>query len=160
VLALLADGLANKRIALELAISEKTVKSHLTNIFGRIGVSDRYEAGARSRPPRAPTMPTLIATSLVRLLADAAFGSCVDVTFDVLIEQQAVFVQAVRRAGDRADIRPMVVVSLLDREPRIGRGQSLGPCLRELGPRIRKSIPLRAVVGAGDRRLDRFGNVP
>jgi DNA-binding NarL/FixJ family response regulator len=44
VLALLAKGLPNKRIALELAISEKTVKSHLTNIFERIGVSDRYQA--------------------------------------------------------------------------------------------------------------------
>jgi DNA-binding NarL/FixJ family response regulator len=44
VLALLAQGLPNKRIALDLAISEKTVKSHLTNIFERIGVSDRYQA--------------------------------------------------------------------------------------------------------------------
>jgi DNA-binding NarL/FixJ family response regulator len=44
VLALLAKGLPNKRIALELAISEKTVKAHLTSIFERIGVSDRYQA--------------------------------------------------------------------------------------------------------------------
>jgi DNA-binding NarL/FixJ family response regulator len=44
VLALLAEGLPNKRIALELAISEKTVKAHLTSIFERIGVSDRYQA--------------------------------------------------------------------------------------------------------------------
>jgi DNA-binding NarL/FixJ family response regulator len=44
VLALVARGLPNKRIALQLAISEKTVKAHLTNIFERIGVSDRYQA--------------------------------------------------------------------------------------------------------------------
>jgi DNA-binding NarL/FixJ family response regulator len=44
VLELVAQGLPNKRIALELSISEKTVKTHLTNIFERLGVSDRYQA--------------------------------------------------------------------------------------------------------------------
>jgi DNA-binding NarL/FixJ family response regulator len=44
VLALVADGLPNKQIALRLAISEKTVKTHLTNIFERLGVTDRYQA--------------------------------------------------------------------------------------------------------------------
>jgi len=44
VLALLADGLANKLIARRLDISEKTVKAHLTNIFQRIGVTDRTQA--------------------------------------------------------------------------------------------------------------------
>jgi DNA-binding NarL/FixJ family response regulator len=44
VLGLIAQGLPNKRIAVELAISEKTVKAHLTSIFERIGVSDRYQA--------------------------------------------------------------------------------------------------------------------
>ena len=44
VLALLADGLPNKLIARRLEISEKTVKAHLTNIFQRIGVSDRTQA--------------------------------------------------------------------------------------------------------------------
>src|SRR4051794_3340932 len=44
VLALLADGLPNKLIARRLNISEKTVKAHLTNIFQRIGVSDRTQA--------------------------------------------------------------------------------------------------------------------
>jgi DNA-binding NarL/FixJ family response regulator len=44
VLALLADGLPNKLIARRLDISEKTVKAHLTNIFHRIGVSDRTQA--------------------------------------------------------------------------------------------------------------------
>ena len=44
VLALLCDGLPNKLIARRLEISEKTVKAHLTNIFQRIGVTDRTQA--------------------------------------------------------------------------------------------------------------------
>ncbi|MFL5965863.1 MAG: response regulator [Gaiellaceae bacterium] len=44
VLRLVAKGLPNKRIARELEISEKTVKAHLTNIFQRIGVTDRTQA--------------------------------------------------------------------------------------------------------------------
>ena len=44
VLALLLDGLPNKLIAQRLGISEKTVKTHLTNVFRRIGVTDRVQA--------------------------------------------------------------------------------------------------------------------
>ncbi len=44
VLALLLDGMPNKLIARRLDISEKTVKSHLTSIFRRIGVTDRVQA--------------------------------------------------------------------------------------------------------------------
>jgi DNA-binding NarL/FixJ family response regulator len=44
VLVLLASGLPNKLIAQRLGISEKTVKAHLTNVFGRIGVTDRTQA--------------------------------------------------------------------------------------------------------------------
>ena len=44
VLALVARGLPNKLIARELAISEKTVKTHLTNVFRTIGVTDRTQA--------------------------------------------------------------------------------------------------------------------
>jgi DNA-binding NarL/FixJ family response regulator len=44
VLALLLDGMPNKRIARRLEISEKTVKSHLTSIFREIGVTDRVQA--------------------------------------------------------------------------------------------------------------------
>ena len=44
VLTLVADGLANKQIARSLGISERTVKSHLTSVFQRIGVSDRTQA--------------------------------------------------------------------------------------------------------------------
>ena len=44
VLTLVGEGLANKQIARRLAISEKTVKTHLTNVFQRIGVADRTQA--------------------------------------------------------------------------------------------------------------------
>lgn len=44
VLELVIAGHANKQIARRLGISEKTVKGHLTNVFQRIGVSDRTQA--------------------------------------------------------------------------------------------------------------------
>jgi DNA-binding NarL/FixJ family response regulator len=44
VLELVARGLPNKLIARELQISEKTVKAHLTQVFQRIGVTDRTQA--------------------------------------------------------------------------------------------------------------------
>ena len=44
VLKLVARGLSNKQIAWRLTISEKTVKAHMTSIFGRIGVGDRTQA--------------------------------------------------------------------------------------------------------------------
>ena len=44
VLGLVRAGLPNKLIASRLGISEKTVKAHLTNVFQRIGVSDRTQA--------------------------------------------------------------------------------------------------------------------
>jgi DNA-binding NarL/FixJ family response regulator len=44
VLRLVTAGLANKQIARRLGIAERTVKAHLTNIFGRIGVTDRTQA--------------------------------------------------------------------------------------------------------------------
>jgi two-component system, NarL family, response regulator len=44
VLRAVADGLSNKRIAERLAIAEGTVKIHVTNIIGKMSVSDRTEA--------------------------------------------------------------------------------------------------------------------
>ena len=44
VLALLLDGLPNKLIARRLEISEKTVKTHLTNVFRALDVTDRTQA--------------------------------------------------------------------------------------------------------------------
>src|SRR5688500_6690524 len=47
VLALVADGLANRDIAARLGISDHTVKFHLASIFGKLGVSTRTEAVQR-----------------------------------------------------------------------------------------------------------------
>jgi len=50
VLQLVAEGLANKQIALALAISEHTVKFHLSSIYTKLRVTSRTEAirvGAR-----------------------------------------------------------------------------------------------------------------
>ncbi len=44
VLRLLAQGLANKEIAAELAIGEKTVKTHVSNILAKLGVVSRTQA--------------------------------------------------------------------------------------------------------------------
>jgi DNA-binding NarL/FixJ family response regulator len=49
VLGLVAEGLPNKLIARRLEISEKTVKAHLTNVFQRIGVTDRTQAALWAR---------------------------------------------------------------------------------------------------------------
>lgn len=44
VLDCLAEGLCNKEIADKLFISQKTVKTHLTNIFRKLNVADRLQA--------------------------------------------------------------------------------------------------------------------
>jgi NarL family two-component system response regulator LiaR len=44
VLELLARGRSNKRIAYELGISEKTVKTHVGHLFAKLGVTDRTQA--------------------------------------------------------------------------------------------------------------------
>jgi len=44
VLALIARGYANKRIALELGVAEKTVKTHVGHVLAKLGVTDRTAA--------------------------------------------------------------------------------------------------------------------
>jgi DNA-binding NarL/FixJ family response regulator len=44
VLVLIARGRANKAIAFELGVSEKTVKTHVSNILGKLGLTDRTQA--------------------------------------------------------------------------------------------------------------------
>jgi NarL family two-component system response regulator LiaR len=44
VLTLIARGLPNKLIARELSISEKTVKTHVSSILGKLGLTDRTQA--------------------------------------------------------------------------------------------------------------------
>lgn len=43
VIALIMDGLPNKQIAVQLNISETTVRHHLTSIFEKLRVSSRLE---------------------------------------------------------------------------------------------------------------------
>ncbi len=43
-LRLMADGKANKEIAVDLGISERTVKTHLGHLFEKLGVTSRTEA--------------------------------------------------------------------------------------------------------------------
>jgi two-component system NarL family response regulator len=46
---LIGDGGSNKQIARQLAIAERTVKAHLTEIFRKIGVSDRLSLALEVR---------------------------------------------------------------------------------------------------------------
>jgi two-component system, NarL family, response regulator LiaR len=60
VLQLIAEGLANKEIAWKLGITEKTVKSHVSAILGKLGLQSRTQAAMdasrlgllRTEPPR------------------------------------------------------------------------------------------------------------
>jgi NarL family two-component system response regulator LiaR len=44
VLELIGEGLSNKRIALALGVSEKTVKTHVGHVLAKLGVTDRTQA--------------------------------------------------------------------------------------------------------------------
>lgn len=49
VLAILSQGASNKEIATQLYIAEGTVKNHITNILGKLGVRDRTQAALKAR---------------------------------------------------------------------------------------------------------------
>jgi DNA-binding NarL/FixJ family response regulator len=49
VLRLVAKGATNREIASSLSIAEGTVRNHLTNILGKLGVSDRTQAALKAR---------------------------------------------------------------------------------------------------------------
>lgn len=48
VLALVVDGCTNKEIALKFAVSEETIKHHLTRMFAKVGASSRLELAMMS----------------------------------------------------------------------------------------------------------------
>ena len=48
ILHLVATGASNKEIAAQLYIAEGTVKNHLTNILGKLGVRDRTQAALKA----------------------------------------------------------------------------------------------------------------
>jgi two-component system NarL family response regulator len=69
VLSLLAEGLCNKHIATQLAISLGTVKAHLRSAFDKLGVHSRTEAilmAERRGMLRKPCAPRAPATSSSR----------------------------------------------------------------------------------------------
>ena len=49
ILALLAAGTPNPRIAEELVVTLDTVKKHVTHVLGKLGAANRTEAAARAR---------------------------------------------------------------------------------------------------------------
>ncbi len=49
VLKLLTEGCSNKEIGARLNITEGTVKNHMTNVLGKLGVLDRTQAALRAR---------------------------------------------------------------------------------------------------------------
>lgn len=48
VLELIGRGMSNKRIALELGVSEKTVKTHVGHLLAKLGVNDRTQAAMQA----------------------------------------------------------------------------------------------------------------
>jgi DNA-binding NarL/FixJ family response regulator len=48
VLALVGRGLSNKRIARELGLSEKTVKTHVGHVLAKLGAADRTQAAVQA----------------------------------------------------------------------------------------------------------------
>ena len=49
ILRLLAGGASNREIAARLFIAEGTVKNHVTNILGKMGVADRTQAAIKAK---------------------------------------------------------------------------------------------------------------
>jgi len=52
---LVGSGLSNREVASELVLSVRTVESHLTRIYSKLGVSSRAQLAARTSPSQAPT---------------------------------------------------------------------------------------------------------
>ncbi len=49
MLRLVADGLSNGEIAARLVVGVSTVKKHINNIFGKLGMGSRTQALVRAR---------------------------------------------------------------------------------------------------------------
>jgi DNA-binding CsgD family transcriptional regulator len=48
VVELVAEGLTNPQIGERMFISRRTVQTHLTHIFGKVGISSRSELAAEA----------------------------------------------------------------------------------------------------------------
>jgi DNA-binding NarL/FixJ family response regulator len=77
ILTLVSEGLTNATIGKQLWVTEQTVKFHLSNIYRKLGVSNRTEAsrfvhtGASARP-RLVEAPAAALTPVHAVAADAA----------------------------------------------------------------------------------------
>jgi len=71
IVTLVADGLTNARIGKQLCVTEQTVKFHLSNIYRKLGVSNRTEA-SRYVHLNVPGLAKRIAPRLVPEAAEAA----------------------------------------------------------------------------------------
>jgi DNA-binding NarL/FixJ family response regulator len=58
VLQLIAHGRSNKEIATELKISERTVKTHVSNIFGKLELTDRTQVALYAHRRGLADIPT------------------------------------------------------------------------------------------------------
>jgi DNA-binding NarL/FixJ family response regulator len=54
VFGLIAEGLSNRQIARALQVSESTVKTHINNVYAKLGISSRAQAVARAIAARRP----------------------------------------------------------------------------------------------------------
>ena len=61
ILRLVAEGLTNEEIGKRIFISEKTVKTHLTNIFDKLKVNNRFKAALliMNRPSESASQPAV-----------------------------------------------------------------------------------------------------
>lgn len=66
VLVCITEGLANKQIGRRLGITEKTVKTHVSSILGKLGVQDRTEAAVAAIRDRLVPDPAQRAAPSVR----------------------------------------------------------------------------------------------
>jgi DNA-binding NarL/FixJ family response regulator len=49
ILVLIANGASNREIAKGLFLAEGTVKNHITNVLGKMGVRDRTQAALKAK---------------------------------------------------------------------------------------------------------------
>jgi len=61
----MANGMLNKQIAWQLKISEKTVKSHLNNIFRKLRVDNRFAAGMYVLARHGPLVALLVQAAIL-----------------------------------------------------------------------------------------------